>query len=124
MSDAAIISNVVKRFADAMMGSDDFIAEVRKHLRIGNDKIYISSLYSSSGVITINYYSTPDEKNGTSLTVTGFGDWGASPPSGKVKVKQEPSSLSRQYMLRTKVGNPQAIARYITDYLNMVHDSV
>jgi hypothetical protein len=112
------------------MGSDEFVELLKSKLDLKGRAIRFNTRSLGYGTVFINFSNVPEEKargaafenNRIQLSVDGFGkeDSHSPPPTGKVKVEQSVRSLPREWNLRAKTGTPEAVAKYIADYLNKV----
>lgn len=125
------------------MTSAEFIEAVRERLDIGDRQVRFDNrgFLDRHETVFIHYFNLPvgiggagggaeAENNRVMLAVTGFGRRENEPAPGKVKVGLSVCSLTnphaspganyreRRWTLRGKSGAPEAIARYVAEFLN------
>lgn len=125
------------RRVSSAQGSEDFIEMVKRHLSIEDRQIRFKNESNLGGTrydtVYVNFYNLPKgsgsggggaeaENNRMLFSIEGFGqsDPHEAPPSGKVKIEMKVSALPREYRMRAKSGPPEAVARYLADFLNKV----
>jgi hypothetical protein len=112
------------------MTSEEFMAEIRKNLQIGNRFIQIHNYTLGYGTVWIRYVNLPScrtkadaesENNTVRIHIDGFSEDKDGPGVAKVSIRRASAYLNRQtQLLPGKSSNPQAIAKYVADFLNQI----
>jgi hypothetical protein len=124
-----------RRTAAGPGSAEHFVEMFQSHLKIG-DRYVVARVEASWGPkkvedVYVNYINLPKgiggagggaeaENNRMSFWVRGFGEAGAPSPTGRVRVEMATSALPREFKLRAKAGPPDAIAKYLADFLSKV----
>lgn len=120
-------------------GAADFDALLRQYADVGDRQLYVRHEHRLGGPthyyesVYVNFVNLPSgvggagggaeaENNRMSFWIYGFNgsDPHAPPPSGKVKIEMANSALPREYRIRGKTGTPEAIAKYLGEFLTRV----
>lgn len=120
-------------------GAADFDALLRQYADVGDRQLYVRHEHRLGGPthyyesVYVNFVNLPSgvggagggaeaENNRMSFWIYGFNgsDPHAPPPNGKVKIEMANSALPREYRLRGKAGTPEAIAKYLGEFLTRV----
>jgi hypothetical protein len=134
---------------DPYSGSEGFVRDVERQLRIGDRQVRFRNLSTLGGTryddVYVNYVNLPQgiggasggaeaENNRISFWVRGFDrtDPKAPAPRGKVKIETANSSLYKggsfarenRIALRGRTGTPKQIAAYLASFLNRVAETV
>lgn len=116
------------------MTSDEFMAEIRKNLHIGDRYIQIHNYLMGYGTVWIRYVNLPSrrakadaesENNTVRININGFSEIQHGPGVTKVSVKRVSAYLNgRNWVLCGKSSKPQAVAEYVADFLNQIASNV
>lgn len=117
----------------ADLGVDEFAKELESHLKLDGRQIRIDTkgFAGSRQTVYVSFVNLPHGvgsagggaeamNNRMVFSVEGFSKEGGPPPAGKVKVQLTASSLPSEYRLRAKSGPPNAVVKYLADFINKV----
>ena len=92
----------------------------------GTDSVFVNFFNLPGDVLKPGQGGAEAENNRMMFIISGFDpkDANAPSPSGKVKIELSISALPRDYKLRAKTGTPEAIAKYLVDFLTKVTKEV
>lgn len=115
----------------SMTDEQRFIDAFRTHLQIGDRQVHARDTGHQQAFV--NYINLPEgvgdagggaeaENNRMHFEIySGKGNYYQKTiPPGKVKIEMHVSALPRTYKLRAKTGTPEAIGKYLADFLNMI----
>jgi hypothetical protein len=127
------------RESSATGGAADFEDLLRRYVDIGDRQLYVRHEQRLGGPthyyesVSVSFINLPQGIGGAggdaeamnnriNFWIRGFhgADAHAPPPHGKVKIEMSNSALPREYKLRTKTGTPEAIAKYLGEFLTRI----
>jgi hypothetical protein len=129
--------------ASGYSGSEGFMRDVERQLRIGDRQIRMRNTFTLGGVrfddVYVNFVNLPEgvggagggaeaENNRISFWIRGFSKTDPKAPAAKVKIETANTALytgpgyarENRVALRGRTGTPAQIARYLADFLNKV----
>jgi len=119
-----------------ILNAAQFIAHLI-HLTNHNGRTVKYKKSPGSEVIYVSFYNLPPEvgnagggaeaeNNRATFSIDGWDakDLDAPAPTGKVKVETRVSVFSRKLKLRAKTGSPEAICKYLADFINKLAKEV